>query len=349
MKHFILLLIATLIFISSFAQTTTRTTDWEWAPIGAVWYYETSNMFGEHYDIWSHYWYVRSAKDTVFQGVNCRKLEVVKFFNPTYEPVKMPSRYTYQDGGNIYFYNADINEFVLSFSYDIQDGDTVEWQMPDGLNCSNSYWLDSVFNWDAGYLNGSETPFSPNNIFLYCNTEIKSYKVLYEHNTCFSNYIGVNDDIADIYGHGQYYEFCGSVMDIFDLTLVEELSAYLVCYCDENTIINKAALYNENDTILFAEDSCLNYYNQFNSSILSERDNGVLRIYPNPIKDYLHISTSAKDSYSIKIINLEGQSLFYKTALKGNNEINLCYLEPGMYIILVRTKNRILTKRIIKL
>jgi len=85
-------------------------------------------------------------------------------------------------------------------------------------------------------------------------------------------------------------------------------------------------------------------------SVLSEIDaNENIIVYPNPVKDYLHISTSAKNSYSIKIINLEGQSLFYKTALKGNNEINLGYFDPGMYIISIRTKNRILTKRIIKL
>jgi hypothetical protein len=347
-KSFVLSVIM-LIGINCSAQNTTKSIDWEWAPIGAVWYYETSNMFGGNYDIWSHYWYVRSAKDTVFQGVNCRKLEVVKFSNPTYEPEKKPSRYTYQDGGDIYFYNTDIGEFVLSFSYDIQNGDTVEWQMPDGLNCSNSYWLDSVFNWDAGYLNGSETPYSPNSIFMYCNTEIKSYKVLYEQNTCFSNYIGVRDDIADIYGHGQYYEYCGSVMDIFDLTLVEELSAYLVCYCDENTIINKAALYNENDTIIFAEDSCLNYYNQFTNSILSEPEKGLMRIYPNPVTNNLHINLSETGSYSIEIISLEGKSLFYKTGFYGIAKIELGYLSHGIYIVSVKTKSKIYTKKIIKM
>ena len=350
MKHLLLFIVTGVFFVSSFAQTTTRTTDWEWAPIGAVWYYETSNMFGEHHDIWSHYWYVRSAKDTLFQGVNCRKLEVVKFFYPSYEPVKMPSRYTYQDDGNIYFYNADLNEFVLSFSYDIQYGDTVEWQMPDGLNCSNSYWLDSVFNWDTGYLSGEGLSFIPHSIFMFSNTPISSYKLGYVQNSCYAQEIGYSALGLPLYEYGRYLDYIGTETDIFDLTIIEELQSICLCYYDGDVVINKAYRNSmSNDTIIYAEDSCLNYYNQFNSSILSEQEKEVFRIYPNPVKDYLHISISAKDSYSIKIITLEGQNLYYKKALKRDAKINLDYLEPGMYIISVRTKNRILTKRIIKL
>jgi len=177
-KHLLLFIVTGVFFVSSFAQNNTRTIDWEWAPIGAVWMYETANM-GMN-SVYAQYWYVRSVKDTVYNGVNCRKLEVKRHYWPDFEPVKMPDRFTYQDEGDIYFYNSDIDEFVLSFSYNIVEDDTIAFTMPIGEHCSHLFHLHSVLNWEVGFLSGDLFSLIPYGIFLYTNTPITSYKLQYD-------------------------------------------------------------------------------------------------------------------------------------------------------------------------
>lgn len=340
-KSFVLFVIM-LIGISSSAQNTTKSIDWEWAPIGAVWMYETANMGMS--SVYAHYWYVRSVKDTVYNGVNCRKLEVIRHYWPDFEPVKMPDRFTYQDGGDIYFYNSDIDEFVLSFSYDIQYGDTVTWQMPVFEDCINSYYLDTVLHWDAGYLSGFGTPYTPYNVFMNSSTSIKSYRIKYLNNNCYAGELSVYTN----YNHGRILDYMGSRSDIFELSMLEELQTNCMCYYDEIRKINCASAF-MGDTIIYAEDSCLNYYNQFNSSILSEQEKGVFRIYPNPVTNNLHINLSETGSYSIEIISLEGKSLFYKTGFYGIAKIELKHIEYGIYIVVVKTISKVFTKKIIKI
>ncbi|MDD2636446.1 MAG: T9SS type A sorting domain-containing protein [Bacteroidales bacterium] len=346
MKHFISFLVTVVIFVTSFAQNDTRTIDWEWAPIGAVWMYQTANMAPGTTDSYAHYWYVRSVKDTIYKGINCRKLEVIRHFSPDFTPTPMPNRFTYQDGGDIYFYNADIDEFVLSFSYDIQYGDTVTWQMPVFENCVNSFFLDTVFNWEAGFLSGTDHLFTPYGVFMFSNNPINSYKLGYLNNNCWAGKIGLHPDCLS-HGYGNYFDFMGIGSDIFELTLVEELVNHCRCYYDGHIKINTAAAY-MGDTVIRAKDSCLNYYNHFNN-IQLEQQKETLQIYPNPITNNLHINISTTDNYSVEIISLEGKSLYYKTELKNDANINLGHLEPGIYIVSVTTKEQSLSKRIIKI
>ena len=350
MKHFILFLITTLIFISSFAQNNTRTIDWEWAPIGAVWMYETANMGMK--DEYAQYWYVRSVKDTVYNEVNCRKLEVIRHYYPDFEPVKMSNRFTYQNEGDIYFYNADIDEFVLSFSYDLEQNDTVVFTMPIGEHCSHLFHLDTVLNWNSGFLSGAQFSFIPYGIFLYTNTPLSSYKLQYDGSNdppyqCHWSSLGLPYPYIETHDSGRYLDYCGPRSDIFFDAILDELVDHFNCYCDGAININSAYVYLE-DTIIYAEDSCINYYNQFNS-ILSDQKEEKLKVYPNPVTNDLHISQPCEGNYSVKIISIEGQCLLHETELYETAKINLKHLESGIYIIYVKTKSKVYTKKILKI
>lgn len=343
----LLLLIATVCSGNAgFSQHGTKDWEWEWAPVGAVWLYETANMGTNN--VYAQYWYVRSAKDTLFHGHNCRKLEVERHYWPGFEPVKMPDRFTYQDGGNIYFYNADIGEFVLSFSYDIQHGDTVTWQMPVFEDCINSFSLDSVFIWDAGFLSGEGMTYTPYSVFMFSNIPIYSYKVGYSHNNCYAGEIGYYSTFLQHNGYGRFFDYYGIMSDIFELSILNEMQNSCMCYYDGNITINRASVSIYNDTIIYYQDSCLNYYNKFNS-ISSHTGEKLLQVYPNPFTDLICVDLPASaDGYGIRVYDLTGQLLF-SAKIPGNSApVNLSRLAPGTYLLQIQTNHNVFTQRIIK-
>ncbi|HOY38826.1 MAG: T9SS type A sorting domain-containing protein [Bacteroidales bacterium] len=339
----LLLLIATVCSGNAgFSQHGTKDWEWEWAPVGAVWLYETANMGTNN--IYAQYWYVRSAKDTLFHGFNCRKLEVERHYWLGFEPVKMPDRFTYQDGGDIYFYNADINEFVLSFSYDIQHGDTVTWQMPVFEHCVNSYYLDTILNWDVGYLSGAGTAYTPYSVFMYSNVPISSYRIRRVENNCFAGELSTNTN----YSHGRYLDFIGTGSDLYELTILEEMQTSCQCYYDGSVIINLAIVSINNDTIIYAEDSCLNYYNKFNG-ISSHIGKKSLRVYPNPFTDLINVDLPAiEGNYDISVYNLMGQLLYSDKTRSNNTPLHLSRLVNGTYLLQIRTNDNVFNQRIIK-
>jgi len=339
-------LLLSLIYLckAGFPQQGTKDWEWEWAPIGAVWCYKTANMGAYTKDSDAHYWYVRSVKDTVYKSVNCRKLEVIRHYYPDFEPVKMQDRFTYQDGGDIYFYNADKGEFVLSFSYDLQRGDTVTWQMPMFVNCADLYCLDTILNWDAGYLSGAETQYTPNSIFMYSNTPIKTYRVEAITTECFSW------ELATIPNHGcgNYLSYFGASSDLFDLNIIPELQTDCMCYYDGSVQINKALSTMNNDTIIYYKDSCRNYYNKFNN-ISSHTEEKLFKVYPNPFADFIYIDLPASaDNCEIKVFDLMGKLIYSTKTHSNNTPLNLSQLISGTYLIQIQTKQNIFTKRIIK-
>lgn len=73
------------------------------------------------------------------------------------------------------------------------------------------------------------------------------------------------------------------------------------------------------------------------------------RIYPNPANDILTIETDHKGYHSIKITSLNGQQL-YSSQMEGTtHQIDLSSFEKGIYFITIRSKDLVITKKIIKL
>lgn len=349
MRHLVKFsLLLSLIYLckAGFPQQGTKDWEWEWAPIGAVWCYETANMGAT--DSYAQYWYVRSVSDTVYKSANCRKLEVIRHFYPDFEPVKMQDRFTYQDGGDIYFYNADKGEFVLSFSYDLQRGDTVTWQMPMYENCINSFYLDSIFSWEAGFLSGAGMEFTPYNAFMFSNVPIHSYKVVYlSGNYCFAGEIG-SDSYSLQHGYGNFFDYFGIWSDIFELSAIPELQTSCMCYYDGSVTINRATFSIYNDTIIYYKDSCRNYYNKFNN-ISSHTEEKLFKVYPNPFTDFIHIDLPASaDNCEIRVFDLMGKLIYSKKTHSNNTPLNLSQLVSGTYLIQIQTKQNIFSKRIVK-
>lgn len=346
MKILFTILFTVLFYFNCISQHNQNSTDWEWAPINTVWMYETANMDKNNKDIYARYWYVRSDKDTVINEINCRKLDVTWHYYPDFEPVSEPARFTYQDGGKIYFFNEEINDFVLSFDYNIVKGDTVEWQRPVYENCKDELYLDTVISWNAGILSGEGTPYTPYSVFLNSSVPINTYRLIAKTNSCYSNSITTGSN----YSHGRLLDYMGPRSDIFEPTLLEELSTSCMCYFDGEVKINPASYdFINNDTIVYYQDSCIKYYNLLYNRVKTNNFNQIISIYPNPFTQIIKISSSKIERGLIEIFDISGNIVFSRSRIDEEEVIDLEKLNSGIYFVRITGDNNTSTKKIIKL
>jgi len=71
--------------------------------------------------------------------------------------------------------------------------------------------------------------------------------------------------------------------------------------------------------------------------------------YPNPANTFLTVETEISGLYDIAITSLNGQ-LIYITKMEGSTlQIDLSFLQKGVYFITVRSRDYVRTEKIIKL
>jgi len=74
-----------------------------------------------------------------------------------------------------------------------------------------------------------------------------------------------------------------------------------------------------------------------------------ISIFPNPANDRLSIGTDNPDHYSINIIPLNGQLIYSSTMEGTTHQIDLSSFQKGIYFITIRSKDFVITRKIIKL
>ena len=72
-------------------------------------------------------------------------------------------------------------------------------------------------------------------------------------------------------------------------------------------------------------------------------------IYPNPASDLLNLQLREPGEYSIEIISLNGQLLFSKSLVGTSHQIDLSSFQKGVYLITIRSKDFVTTRKVIKL
>jgi len=77
---------------------------------------------------------------------------------------------------------------------------------------------------------------------------------------------------------------------------------------------------------------------------------GEIEVYPNPASDFINIKWN-EVSYDavLSIFSLSGQELLSKTNIDNSTTLNISGLQSGFYIIQIKTKDKILIKKLQKL
>ena len=118
---------------------------------------------------------------------------------------------------------------------------------------------------------------------------------------------------------------------------------------DMSYVIDDADGYYAVEVVALYEDGkeSVGLFNTIGKTTISVEENEVsFGIYPNPVDDYLYISTN-EDVKEIHIYNMLGMTVYQTTKYNGNS-INVSELNNGMYLMKVITENGESVKRFIK-
>ena len=74
------------------------------------------------------------------------------------------------------------------------------------------------------------------------------------------------------------------------------------------------------------------------------QDNSI-KLYPNPVKDYLYIETIQKNTNSIEIYDITGRKIFFKEMSDKSDIINMSDFVNGIYIVKISNKTFSIVKQ----
>ena len=73
------------------------------------------------------------------------------------------------------------------------------------------------------------------------------------------------------------------------------------------------------------------------------------RLYPNPVKNLLRVSTNTLKINKVEVFNFSGKKISSKQVDNGNEvKLNISYLATGIYLIRIHSAKAVSTKKFIK-
>ena len=81
---------------------------------------------------------------------------------------------------------------------------------------------------------------------------------------------------------------------------------------------------------------------------LIENPSESVRVYPNPVSDYLTVESTSSAMQRVELFDLKGRLILSENALDNEHNLSVSALNPGTYILKVKTNTGVSVKRIIK-
>ena len=110
-----------------------------------------------------------------------------------------------------------------------------------------------------------------------------------------------------------------------------------------NLVLKDGVVYSFN----IKEISNINFNQPVEFAVISEINQLKVRVYPNPVTDYLVIDYNVLDTVQVKIVDLLGQ-IKVNQSLEKNSIIDVKYLQSGEYLCIIKLKDVKVTYKIIK-
>lgn len=276
----------------------------EWSPVGAEWYYDVSYAFSGDIDF--HRVFCDSIVD--ISGTACKRINIDFWSCNAFYHGKI---YTYEQDDALMIYEPMLDTFQTLYDFSAVPGDSWEFLTVDESNIVDTIVI-SVDSVDMVLIN--EIPLKRQFVTYTYNY----FDFPYENNGMVIQKLGDLTFLANI--ESKLYSFC-------DVQFIHSLR----CYQDAEIGLYSTGL----------RDSCT--YQFVWDSTIDLKQNGSVRLFPNPFTDELQIE--AVDSYIFyNIFDINGQ----KIRSGHENVLNLETLNPGLYIIQVFFDSKVYTSRIVK-
>ncbi len=300
----ILLLIVCFILIDKWAQAQEQ--EQNFAPIGAEWYYGAKNYYN-----YPHYSVFHVEKDTLFAGINCRKI------TGAYVPQSGVARaldniYVYSTRDTVFYYNKSFEQFTPLYIFNVEEGDTIAYNspyfeyLPHFDNRPNTPQADSVAKFTIEKID-------------FLNVDGKNLKRIWIEQVLGNNPWN--------YGHGNYIERIGSPFLIIphlpNAYIPENFEISLRCYTDQE-ISYQFTL------------PCDTLFQEQANIISRESSNGKMLVYPNPSSGnfVIRMATVSNRFVSVTIVDIVGRPIATIVIHPGQQEVSFNqYLFAGIYIL----------------
>jgi hypothetical protein len=296
--------VTSFISIFSFFYSTAQVRDF--APIDAMWYYDS--MDSGQAPLHSEYFLYQSAKDTVVLNLPCRKIEISKYgYYNTIEGY--PPLFVYGDTNEVYYYNTLHDKFCSLYKFNVAIGDTLSYCSLPGIFVTDSTFKVVV---DTIYY---DTILSRQVKFIYTEPLPTSTGYSFSYWGSYAWYIGgLNNMIPQLTPN------------------ISEMDGPLRCYNDSGFSFN-------NDWPVDCDYRVINY-NSVNTPPSQEED---FQIHPNPGNGKFTVNfqnESAKGN--LVVSDILGNTL-YSRELTGSVKseigitLELTSLQPGIYVVQIRS------------
>ncbi len=270
----------------------------EWAPIGAKWYYALNSFTNCASYCYENLLY-ECKKDTVIGKQLCREIQI-SFYSCVGDTSYYPSVFTYSKNDSVFYYNYNKGRFSLLYDFSAKKGDTLYFQPPFDIGGIDTVFTETV---DSVYFDIIE------------GIPLKRY---------------VLNSITYVpwqYTFG-YMEKLGGLMAFYPQTWCPNNNLELICYTDSTINYHKYTNYNCDNTF-FVENQCLEsffstYSNNTSWKVAYNTPNGL-------VVDSLYVLDDFNDTIIgdriYKLIyskNKQGATNYYITEnLKYFTDINL--------------------------
>ncbi len=286
----------------------------QFAPIGAQWYYGTSDPNG--LSIYSFYKY-ECTKDTIINGDQYSKITF------TNDKGNNPFNFNYyltQQNSKIYYWLN--NSKRLLYDLNAKLGDTINLDLcysnfnQYGANTDSSYNLKvkiSQISWTKNYLNINDSL----RIFgiSILSGQTKSGGAVFTDKVINSN-VKMNYSLINIIYSG-----------------VMEGTNYLRCYQDSG--------YSFKSTSSATLGQICNYSNVGINEIYLESN---VSFYPNPATNELHIERTGTEKLTAQVFDITGKQILENILFTSSSTINTSSLHEGMYFIRITDADGIVVK-----
>lgn len=291
--------------INAIAQT-------EWAPVGAVWYYDYHGGWGEY----ESYVTMTSTGDTTIQGISCRKLD---FKGPGVGPQfeYNTTYYTYESNDIVWLFDG--SNFRLLYDFNAEAGNSWEAFSPSAIwQCDDS--ITNVVVDSIGY----ETINGVNLKYLMVNTPEPEWGF----NNCYS------------YDETKILQKIGSLDFMFpQMTCGADMPMVCQLRCYED---NQIGFYSTG-----IADSCT-YERGVGIKKIPYDDN--ISVFPNPVIDNTFIELQdISGNCTVKLMTPEGKTLFQKELTQKKSFIPMSHLPKGLYFLVFNINSTVSPRKVIKL